>query len=299
MYGWILFSGEAVPELVRAAEEAKAFGVELDILEPGQVDLILDPENNTRIFVEGKPAKTPMFVIPGFLEDQSYYSLAILRQLETIGVFCLNSTETILNTTDKMRTMQLLTAANLPVPKTMLLKSPSNCGLVAQEFGFPVVMKVMTGAKGSGVVLIKSEKELENMLQMYDAAGFQEQIIFQEFIAESSGRDIRVLVIDGQPVVGMLRASAKEGEFRSNFSAGGGVSAFPLDEKITKLARDVTDCLGLNLGGIDLLIKGDGYVVCEANSMPGFQGIEKCTNMNVPAAILKSIARQLKDKGLI
>ena len=50
MNGWILFSGEPVPEITRAAEEAQNAGIDLKIIDPQQIDLVLDPENITTVF---------------------------------------------------------------------------------------------------------------------------------------------------------------------------------------------------------------------------------------------------------
>lgn len=36
-----------------------------------------------------------------------------------------------------------------------------------------------------------------------------------------------------------------------------------------------------DIAGIDLLFDGEHFKVCEANSSPGFEGIEKCCDINI------------------
>jgi gamma-F420-2:alpha-L-glutamate ligase len=45
--------------------------------------------------------------------------------------------------------------------------------------------------------------------------------------------------------------------------------------------------LGLDVTGIDILFDEEGYRICEANSAPGFQGLERATSYDVPSAILE------------
>ena len=58
---------------------------------------------------------------------------------------------------------------------------------------------------------------------------FGQDVCLQEFIVESKGRDVRALVV-GDKVVGAMRRTAKEGEFRSNIHRGGEGQSVTLDE---------------------------------------------------------------------
>ena len=52
-----------------------------------------------------------------------------------------------------------------------------------------------------------------------------------------------------------------------------------LDEQMEYLALESTKILGLDIGGVDLLYDGDSYKICEVNSSPGFNGMEKYTEI--------------------
>lgn len=114
-------------------------------------------------------------------------------------------------------------------------------------------------------------EELETLLEMLDAARCQGALLAQEFIRDSRGRDVRVLVIDGQPRFAMLRRNATADGFKSNVSAGGLASAWPMTDAIRDLSERVIRALNLDLGGIDLLFRGEGFVVGEVNSVPDFK----------------------------
>ena len=297
MHGWILYSGDAVKELSRACDEALSAGVRLEVVSPRDVDLVLDPSSPARVFVKNAEVPLPMFAIAAMIEDPDPFNLAMLRQLEIQGVLCVNQADVIRKTRDKLLTLQLLAERGIPVPKTIWVKSHANAAFLARQLGLPVVVKILDGSKGHGVSLVHSEKELDTLLEMLAAARASSAILAQEFVADSRGRDLRVLVVDGKPVVGMLRKNRSADGFKSNISAGGIAEPYPLTAAVRELSLRVVETLGLNIGGIDLLFKGDGFVVGEANSIPGFQGIESCSQINVPVEIIKSIGRQLKDRA--
>ncbi len=297
MRGWILHSGSPVPELVRACEEARASGVLLDVIHPKEIDLILDPQSPARVFRKGAEIPLPQFAIASFVSEPDAYNFALLQQLETQGVLCVNRADTLKKTSDKLLTLQLLAAQGVPVPKTLWIRPNTSPDFLRDQLGLPLVVKIIDGSKGHGVSLVHSLPELETLLDMLMASRPASPLLAQEFLADSRGRDLRVLVIDGKPRVAMLRQNRSPDGFKSNISAGGRASAFPLSDPIRELSERVISILGLNIGGIDLLFRGDGFVVGEANSSPGFQGIESCTDVNVPVEVLHSIARQLQARA--
>ncbi|MGE4314449.1 MAG: RimK family alpha-L-glutamate ligase [Pseudobdellovibrionaceae bacterium] len=119
-------------------------------------------------------------------------------------------------------------------------------------------------------------------------------MIFQKFVAVSKGRDLRVFIVDGE-VLACMERRAKEGDFKANYSQGGSVRKYDLDEDTRKLALKTAEVLGLQVAGIDLLFKEEGgFTICEANTFPGFKGLEQACGVNVPEAIFKSMQRDLK-----
>jgi glutathione synthase/RimK-type ligase-like ATP-grasp enzyme len=55
----------------------------------------------------------------------------------------------------------------------------------------------------------------------------------------------------------------------------------------------VARTLGLEVAGVDILFDGDGYSVCEANSSPGFTGLEQATGVDVPDVIFSNLLKSM------
>jgi gamma-F420-2:alpha-L-glutamate ligase len=49
----------------------------------------------------------------------------------------------------------------------------------------------------------------------------------------------------------------------------------------------------LDVAGVDILLDSDGYRICEANSSPGFQGLEKACRISVPHEIFGAMQSRL------
>jgi gamma-F420-2:alpha-L-glutamate ligase len=53
--------------------------------------------------------------------------------------------------------------------------------------------------------------------------------------------------------------------------------------------------LDLEIAGVDLLFKGDKFVLVEVNGSPGFKEFESSCDVNVAGAIAKHITAQLRS----
>jgi RimK family alpha-L-glutamate ligase len=123
-------------------------------------------------------------------------------------------------------------------------------------------------------------------MELVSSLGGNKNIILQEFISHRSGQDLRVFVIGGQCIGVMLRKSV-DGSFKANISRGGVGEPYELNSDVTYLALETAKILGLDIAGIDLLFDKNGYKICEANSNPGFKGLESALNINVAKKIIK------------
>ncbi len=292
--GWILYRSfkerlkQDSYENQRFLEVAKENDVDLRILFPDQLDLIVTKDGKNSIFLDGESVELPDFVLPRMGSHTSYFSLAVLRHLEKLGVHIVNSPQSIETVKDKLVTQQILATNNLPVPKTMLVRFPMNANLVEKYIGFPAVVKTIHGSQGSGVYLSKDKSSFNDLMQLINSTNTNMNIIIQEFVKDSFGRDLRVLVVGGR-AIGCMERIAADGTFKANFSQGGSVKNYELNSEIEWLATESTKILGLDIAGIDLLFAGDHYQICEANSAPGFEGFEQATDISVAQEIFDYI----------
>lgn len=296
MKGWVIFEPfpgvkEEDYAIRRFKEVAQEEGIDLKVLASREVDLIVSSDR-TGIRLNGERVDLPDFVIPRLGSRTSYFSLAVIRQLETMGVFVVNSSNSIELVKDKLYTQQVLAQNNLPVPKTMLAKFPVDVDFVKSSLGFPVILKTLSGNRGVGVFLSETENNFLDLVDLISVTNRDVNLILQEFIKESKGRDLRVLTIGGK-VVACIQRTAKGGSFKANVSQGGRADEYPLNDEIEWLATQVASTLGLDFAGIDLLFTENHFTVCEANSAPGFKGIEGSSDLNIPKELFNYIRVRL------
>ena len=298
---WILY-GDDIESNADLAHEARRFLAEgkkkditVKIIKPGQFDLLVKQGDRDTVLIDGVKVPLPDYVFPYFNHnDHGYFSLAIARQLERLGVKVINGADVIETVRDKLHTHQILAQSGIDTPDTMLAKFPVNIQLIEDTIGFPVVVKTLNGALGIGVFLIENEGALRDLMELVGETNPNLQLIFQKFVSVSKGRDLRLLVVDGQVIAAMERR-AQDGGFKANYSSGASVHEFVPDEEATTIALETAKALNIDIGGIDLLFKEDGgYTICEANTFPGFKGLEKASNVNVAGTILDMMVEKVE-----
>jgi glutathione synthase/RimK-type ligase-like ATP-grasp enzyme len=101
-------------------------------------------------------------------------------------------------------------------------------------------------------------------------------------------------------VIASMERKARDGGFKANYSVGGSVSEYVPDEKAVELSVKTAELLDIQVAGIDLLFTDDGYTICEANTFPGFKGLEQACDVNVPQKIFESMRNRMdKEFGEI
>lgn len=298
MHCWLFFHHELrrdtpeAPEIFRFQQVAAELGIKLDVLQPRHFELIVDSANGWSAVYEGRTLVKPDLIIARTGSETNYFTLAVLRHFERQGVAMLNSPAAIEAVADKLHTLQLLSGASLPIPKTILGKFPVDVNVVERELGFPVIVKTLRGTRGNGVLMCSDREQFNDLATLLDGAQVGADFIFQQFVRASHGRDVRVLVINGAAVAAMERRST-DGSFKSNISLGGVGRPFDLPPEMADLAVRVASVLNLDVAGVDILFDEHGYRICEANSSPGFQGLEKACRINVPSEIFAAARTKL------
>ena len=298
MHCWLLFHRELRRDVPEAAEvfrfqqSAAEAGIQLDVLNPRDFELIVDSTEGWSAIYQGRKLPKPDLIIPRTGSETSYFTLAVLRHFERQGVAMVNSSTAIEAVADKLQTLQILSGAGIPIPKTILGKFPVDVNVIERELGFPVVVKTLRGTRGNGVLLCANREQFNDLANLLDGAQSGSDFIFQQYVKASHGRDVRVLVVNGRAVAAMERRST-DGSFKSNISLGGVGSAFEPPASMAELAVRVASVLGLDVAGVDILLDSDGYRICEANSSPGFQGLEKACRISVPHEIFGAMQSRL------
>ena len=265
---------------------ANNMGIDFDVVFSDEIDLLVSRDDRRSIRYKGEAIALPDVCLARTGSGTGFYNLSVLRQLERLNVLTLPNSAAIESSKDKFYSNQILAQAGLPIPKTMLARFPVSEDLIESQIGFPCVIKVVTGSHGAGVYLCETQKQFQDLQELIASLDSKNSMIIQEYVEESAGRDLRLIVVGGK-VIGAIERTSTDGNFRANISRGGEGKAFPLDEEMEMLALQVSRVLDLDICGVDLLFSDDGYKICEANSAPGFQGFEQATGINVPEKIFK------------
>lgn len=233
-------------------------------------------------------------IIPRIGASVTFYGSAIVRQFEVMDVISANQSQAITRSRDKLRCMQILSGAGLGLPITGFARMASDVDdLINMVGGAPLVIKLLEGTQGIGVVLAETKKAASSVIEAFYGLG--NNILIQEYIKEAKGTDIRAFVVDGK-VVGAMKRTAKEGEFRSNLHRGGTAEIVKLTRKERETAVAAARAMGLTIAGVDMLPSTRGPLILEVNSSPGLEGIEKATSKDIASEVIKYLERQYEMK---
>ncbi len=276
----------------RFEEEAPDLGLSVSWVDPQHFDLLVDAAA-PRTYYRSRPFATPAAFVPRTGSDTTMFARAIIRQMESdSAVVVVNSSDAIMAARDKLLAHQLLAAARVPFPRTVLARQPSDVAkMVRLVGGPPVILKLLSGTHGKGVMLAKDVDEIQASLETVWA--LNQTLLIQEYVDHDPGSDIRVLVLGGR-VLGAMKRSAKLGRFRANVHQGAQVEAYPLSDELEWMALQAAEVMGLEVAGVDLVEGRDGFAVIEVNSAPGFEGFERATGRNVAGELLRYVRYRMR-----
>ena len=273
--------------LIEAAEKNDHF---CEILNTKRCYLNIEADK-PEVHYDGKVLPHYDVIIPRIGSSITKYGMAVVRQFEAIGTFCLNSSSSIGLSRDKLAAHQLLALHQIPMPDTAFANSPRDTKhIVDLATGAPLVVKLLESSQGKGVILAETKKAASSVISAFQR--LNAPFIVQNFVKDAGGSDLRLLVVGGKVVASMMR-TAKDDDFRSNLHAGG----VPKKVRITKEERSnnkkAANAMGLNIAGVDILRSSKGPKVLEVNSSPGLEGIEKVNGADLADKIIDYIEKRL------
>ena len=143
--GWLLVKEKFHNsyETKRLCDTFEAHNVDIQIIDPNEIDIFVNKENRQSVLVYGETYPLPNFVFPRTGSGTTYHIKAVIRHFERMGVIVINGSDAIDNVKDKLYTHQILAQSGLELPKTMLLKHPIDVDFVEKNLGFPVIAKIV------------------------------------------------------------------------------------------------------------------------------------------------------------
>ena len=245
------------------------------------------------VYYGGESLGKPDAVIPRIGASNTFYGTAVVRQFEMMNSYCVNSSVSISNSRDKLRSLQILAKAGINMPVTGFASHTKDIEGVIETVGsIPLIMKLLQGTQGQGIVLAETRKAAESVMSAFRQ--LDADIMVQEFIKESSGTDIRAFVV-GNRVVAAMERIAPDGEFLSNVHRGGRIEKVELTNEEMNVVTEASNILGLSVAGVDLMRSDRGPLILEVNSSPGLQGIESSSGVNVADEIISFIEQKKEN----
>ena len=212
----------------------------------------------------------------------------VINAFVNTGTISFNTADQIALIADKFATYQLLSNNGIPIINTIKHKD-NNCYL--SDVKYPCVLKSNTGSLGVGIYKVERENELINLIDHSRLLDSRYNFLVQEFISDEVGVDYRIFLLDGE-IIGSMKRSSLDGSFKANYSIHNNAISFTPESSIREMCSKIYDVVGARIIGIDLLLRDGEFVVCELNSAPGFNGLEKTNQgINIPKIILDTIKK--------
>lgn len=222
-------------------------------------------------------------IIPSGSLEQLIYRVDTLHRLADAGVRVMNSGRAIERTVDKAWTSAILERAGLPTPETVACERADDAFAAFRRMG-DVVVKPLFGSMGLGMTRVSDEDVAWRVFRAVEA---MRGVFYVQRFVHHGGRDIRAFVI-GDQVLGAIERTADD--WRTNFSRGGKVASLTLSAAWATLAVRAAQAVGAEYAGVDLLPDGAGGVyVLEVNGIPGWEGLQQATGLDVAGAVVTQL----------
>lgn len=231
------------------------------------------------VAVRGMPGTAP----PESRLEEVIFRMDVLGRLAAGGVPVVNPPRSLEIAIDKYLSLAQLAAADIPVPRTLVVQDPEAARRGWQALGGDCVAKPLFGSRGRGIVRLAGTDPFAGPWPGEGGVAY-----LQEFVPHL-GWDARVFVA-GDRLFAMRRRAAT-GEWRTNLSLGGRAEPLDLPAGWGDLARRAAAAVAAAVAGVDLLPAADGRVlVLEVNAVPGWRGLESVVGPQVGDAVADHIA---------
>jgi ribosomal protein S6--L-glutamate ligase len=225
-------------------------------------------------------------VIPRIGPSITFYGVAILRQFESLGTFCVNGSSAIAHSRDRLFTHQLLGRAGVALPTTTFAHSPDDIkGMIRLVGGAPLVIKLLDASAKKSVILAPTNKAAEAVMEAF--RGLEADFITQEYIKKGSGKDIRCFVLGNKVVAAYGREIFEKEDFNVDLPKKSKPIKLKLSEQ--KMAVRAVRTLGLKFALVNLFRTPEGPRIVDVNATPSLRGAEEILNIDIAELIIEYV----------
>lgn len=295
MLGWLIYSEHDVEKNKRYIqfykEEGELLGITIRVILVEKLEFGIK-NNQWFITYNRDNIETPNFVI-----CRTIYPL-LNKQLEYLGIKVFNNSRVAEICNDKALTYQYVARLGIKVIESSFYKNIM-LKQVMDNLQGKTVIKAVAGHGGNQVFLLDRQgstgveysKKCQSILRKLDGA----DVVVQPLIG-TRYEDLRVYIIGKQIIAGVLR-TAKKG-FKSNFSLGGEVKLYELNQEEIDLIHQITNLFDFGLVGIDFIIGDNGELVFnEIEDVVGARMLYQCADINLVRLYLEFIIGRMTEEN--
>ena len=216
-------------------------------------------------------------------------------------VFIVNSLQGLREANNKLYTAAFGDSHNNIIPATHVSKNKNYLvRMIKDSSADKMILKPLNGFGGSGVILIEKAamSNINSLLDFYitNADGSSNYVILQDYIEGADKGDVRILILNGEPIGAMRRIPGSD-DHRSNVSAGGSVAKHQLTKEEKALCKQIGPKLvkdGLYFVGIDVI--GGKLVEVNVMSPGGITYMNKAYKTKIQTKVIDFIESKVLDK---
>ncbi len=257
-------------------------GHQTEFIKTGDVQLMVD-DVYFDAFHGSRSFREVEVVIPRVGRSLTDFGVLLLNHLELMGIPSTLSARGLSTARNKFATMQRLRGAGLRIPESFLVASKIKAGDVIERTPPPLILKLLSGTQGVGVMKVEKVNDVGPIIDTL--VELKQLILIQSYIP-NPGEDVRMLVV-GEQVVGAMIRKAGPTEWRSNIHLGGKGVLYNQTEAEEEMAVKAAKAAGVEIAGVDMIMSKDGPYMIEVNASPGFKGLMKATDVDVPGKIIE------------
>ena len=292
MHLTVLSRSPAIYTTRRLVEAARARGLRARVVDPLEVEMGLGEA--PAVFWRRRRFPPTDVVVPRIGLSIHQHGLSVVKQFEILGIPVLNGAWGISASRNKMRSLQILAAAGVRVPRTVMAADPSGLkDMVKLVGGVPVLVKLLSANEKSGAMICESLQSLEAALEAI--LGLGQNIVVQQYLRGAKGRDLRALVVGGE-VVAAIRRSPPVGRFSRNLRRGARFERVVLPAAYARVAVAAAHVMRLEVCAVDMLDVRGTPLVFEVNSSPSIREVETACEVDAAGRIVDR-AVALVDAG--
>lgn len=230
----------------------------------------------------------------------NHHTYRFARRAMANGLVSIDDADSIARCTNKVYLTELLTRHRIPIPKTLIVHK-KNCEAIADEIGYPCILKLPDSSFSQGVYKAETAEALRDTLDRIFAKS--DMLVAQEFMP--TDYDWRIGIIDRQVLYACRYFMAKQHwqirHSEGNREAYGDVEAVPLEEvpkTVLKSALAAARLIGDGLYGVDLKHAHGRACIIEVNDNPSIDaGYEdRILKNELYDAIMRVFAARVQEK---